>query len=173
MSYTDLIVALLVIAGLLAAIGVGVSGVAGVIVDAPAAETTATRAAPTGTVAVSEGTDGDSLFSLTVVDAANCGLTCRDVTIELTNNEDRSVTDVEMVARVFAGRTTEANAVVWTDRSRIGTMAAGGTVTVSRQIGLTLGEGNAVRNQDGWVTVVVVIDSDAGTATITRRLQVF
>ncbi|MFB6150114.1 MAG: hypothetical protein ABEJ48_10660 [Halobacteriales archaeon] len=172
MSDADLIVALVLIAGVLAAIGVGVSGVAGVVVGPPTDDATTTTPMTTGTVSGPGTASDQSLFSLTVVGAASCGLTCRDVTIELTNNRARSVTNVVLVARVFAGRTTEADAIVWRGRTRIGTMTAQGTTIVSRQIGLSLAEGNAVRKQNGWVTVVVTIDSDAGSATITRELQV-
>lgn len=169
------------------AVGIVVGGIGGAVYYGvggmgPGSEETITDT-PVSTGTVYESTDGTGTvtrteqrppppFSLAITRIVECGTTCRDVTVELSNDQDRRATDVVVYTRVFSGRNTDTSNMIWEGREPVGTMAAGETVNSTRRIELTFGEARAVQNKDGWITIVTTVESDDVTITFRREEQV-
>jgi hypothetical protein len=141
--------------------------------DATAAPTpTAAAASPTDDSAAEQGTTRPARFELEVTGTKPCGRTCRTVSVALTNTGETAATNVTIFARIFAGNATTDRRPVWDEQEQVGTLAAGQTTTSTQRIELGLGGAAAVWNNDGWITVVTVVESDDDTARFTRRRQV-
>jgi hypothetical protein len=143
--------------------------------DAGGAATTAPEAPATDSAATSRPgtpTAAPSPFGFEIVATEPCGQTCRDVTVELTNNRDTVATGVTVSTRIFAGNETTEGAMVWDGEEDVGRVAAGGTITSTRRVELGFSGGLAVQNSDGWVTIVTTVASDDTTVTFERTEQV-
>jgi hypothetical protein len=111
-------------------------------------------------------------FGFEIVATEPCGQTCRDVTVELTNNRETAASGVTVSTRIFAGNETTEEAMVWDDEEDVGRVAAGETVTSTRRVELGFSGGIAVQNSGGWVTIVTTVASDEATVTFERTEQV-
>lgn len=137
---------------------------------------------PTGTVydggsgsggtAVPTGSSTAPPFSFTVDAVEECGRTCRDVTVTLTNDQDEAATGVTAVTRLFAGQdNTESDDLVWRTEVDVGTLEAGRSYTTTERVDLSLREALAIEQRDGWVTVLTTVRSDERTVTFRDSLQ--
>jgi hypothetical protein len=136
----------------------------------------------TGTVYEVDGSSGgetgtatatdDPPFAFLITTIEECGRTCRDVTVEFTNQQEYAATDVVVYTRVYAGNSTDETDEVWAGQETIGTMDAGETITSTRRIELTFQEGMAVRNSNGWITIMTTVETSETTVTFVRREQV-
>ncbi|MFD1515431.1 hypothetical protein [Halomarina rubra] len=106
-------------------------------------------------------------YSLSIDGIEPCGTTCRDVTVTLTNRAAEDRENVTVRTRLFAD-----GDLLWTGRERVGTLPANGSHTLTARVELGVGEALAVERNDGYVTVERTVQSDAGTAVLTRRRQV-
>jgi hypothetical protein len=136
-----------------------------------------TRPAPatsvrTATSVPDSPTETPQPFEFEIVRTEECGATCRDVTVELTNTRTTTVDDVAVATRVFAGNETTERRLIWTGREAVGTMAGGETVTSTRRVELGFGGALAVRNNGGWITIVTVVRSDRETVELERSERV-
>lgn len=125
----------------------------------------------------SGGGDGDGgadlpPYAFTVAEVANCGRTCRDVTVELTNNRERAAQDVVVSTHIFAGNTTDSGARVWQGTEEVGGMAPGSTTTATKRVDLSYGDAFKVQQRDGWVTIRTTVRSADVTRTFTERRDV-
>lgn len=130
----------------------------------------------------SSGGDGDATtatptaepapFDVSIVDVAECGDTCRDVTVDLTNQQETDATGVTVYTRIFAGNSTDEGDQVWSGEEDVGTLPAGETYTATKTVDLSLSEALAVDQADGWITVQTTIETDDQTLTFTERRQV-
>lgn len=111
-------------------------------------------------------------FTFTIDRIENCGTTCRDVTVTLTNEQSTSASDVTVYTRIYAGNTTDEDARVWQGKEAVGSMPASGSVTRTQRVSLTYGEAFSVRQQDGWITVVTTVQSANETVTFRERRDV-
>ena len=118
--------------------------------DAPATDAAAASQPGTPTAAPPP-------FGFEIVTTEPCGQTCRDVTVELTNNRNAVATGVTVSTRIFAGNETTEQAMVWDGQEDVGRVAAGETVTSTRRVELGFSGGIAVQNSDGWVTIVTTV----------------
>lgn len=130
-------------------------------------ETTATPTAD-GTTA----TPVEQPYALTIDSVEECGTTCRDVTVSLTNQGSEDATDVTVYTRVFAGNSTAESDEVWRGSEDVGTLSAGETTTSTKRVELSFEEAYAVDQADGWVTIQTTIETDDGTVTFTERRNV-
>lgn len=113
-----------------------------------------------------------SPFTTGVVSIEECGRTCRDVTLRVTNEQNETATGVTAEAVIFAGKSTDASDEVWSDGADLGTLEAGESVQVTRRVELGLMDAAAIKDADGWVTVRTTVQSDDARATFTEEKQV-
>lgn len=111
-------------------------------------------------------------FAVTVDGVENCGTTCRDVTVSLTNRQADAATGVEMYTRVFAGDSTDGADLVWNGQESVGPLDASATHATTKRVDLSYAEALAVQDADGWVTVQTTVQSDGRTVTFAERRQV-
>jgi len=116
-------------------------------------------------------TPGAPPFSLSIDRLAECGSTCRDVTLTLRNDQARTATEVGVTSTIYAGRTTDGT-VVWTGYEYVGELGAGESFTTTRQVDLSLRQGLAIRNADGYILIETTIEYDDKVVTFTRERRV-
>ena len=110
-------------------------------------------------------------FTFAIVGIAECGQTCRDVTLELRNRKSTSAANVTVYSRIFVGSGTGGD-VVWEGSESVGTLAAGESVTASKRVDLSLSEAFAIQQADGWITIQTTVQSETETMTTTDRRNV-
>jgi len=111
-------------------------------------------------------------FAIEVAAVEECGRTCRDVTLRVTNRRDEPAAGVTVVARMFAGKRADDGDKLWEGTAELGTLAAGETATVTRRIELGFVDAGKVQNNDGWVTVRTEVTGDDAGATFVVEKQV-
>lgn len=111
-------------------------------------------------------------FAFAVESIDPCGTTCRDATITLRNQQAEPTTGVVVIARLYAGNSTDADAQVWAGEERVGELDAGATVTATKRVELGLVGASRVRAAGGWVTVAVTVRSDGPSMAFTVREHV-
>ena len=104
-------------------------------------------------------------FSFGIDSIEECGQTCRDVTATLNNNQDTAASDVTVYTRIYAGNSTASNDRIWSGTEAVGSMEAGGSYTSMNRVELSLAEGQQVRSNDGWITIVTTVESADTTVT--------
>ncbi|MFC4438222.1 MULTISPECIES: hypothetical protein [Natrialbaceae] len=109
----------------------------------------------------------DVAFELAPVSLTECGATCREATTTLRNTGDDDATDVRVSVTVFTDET-----VVWETDDRLGRLAAGAGVTRTYRVDVDPGAALAIRENDGWLTIAVTIESDQQTERIIREKEV-
>lgn len=111
-------------------------------------------------------------FAVTIDRVEECGRTCRDVTVSLTNRQSDPASDVTVYTRVFAGNSTDEDDVVWRGTEDVGGLAAGETHTTTKRVELTSSEAYEVQQADGWITVQTTVQTDDRTITFVERRNV-
>lgn len=111
-------------------------------------------------------------FAVTVDRVEECGRTCRDVTVSLTNRQSDPASGVTVYTRVFAGNSTDEDDVVWRGTEDVGGLAAGETHTTTKRVELSYSEAYEVQQADGWITVQTTVQTDDRTVTFVERRQV-
>lgn len=126
-----------------------------------------------GDGAGSTGTMEPPPFSFTIETIDECGMTCRDVTVTLHNNQADPATGVTVFTRIFAGQdNTDTADLVWEGTEEVGTLEAGASHTTTRRVELSLQEARKIDNNGGWVTIVTTVQTDERTVTFTSSEQV-
>lgn len=116
-------------------------------------------------------TPGPPPFSLSIDRLAECGSTCRDVTLTLRNEQARTATEVGVTSTIYAGRTADG-LVVWNGYEYVGELGAGESFTTTRRVALSLRQGLAIRNADGYILIQTTIEYDDKVVTFTRERRV-
>jgi len=111
--------------------------------------------------------DADVEFEVTNLEISECGTTCRDATIELTNTGTDTATNVTGTVTVVAGDTH-----VWEGEEHTVRLEAGDTVTRSERIDLDFRTALAIQNNDRQVTVTTTIESDQQTTRTVDELSI-
>lgn len=112
-------------------------------------------------------------FTFSIDSIEECGQTCRDVTSTLNNNQNETASNVTVYVRIFAGEeNTDAEDIVWEGTDEVGTMEADGTYTTTERVELSLQEGRAIDQEDGWITILTTVESDDTTVTFQDSEQV-
>ncbi len=123
-----------------------------------------------GTPEVDEGEDPPA-FTLKITDISECGTTCRDVSVALSNEMEEDATNVTVYTWIYAGQGTDGDQV-WSNSRDVGTLSAGDTLESTDRVDVGLGGGNAIRSEDGWITIETTVESDQETVTFVREEQV-
>lgn len=110
-------------------------------------------------------------FTFDIVSVEECGETCRDVTITLTNQQETTARNVTVYTRIFAGQGTDGD-VVWTGSEPVGTLAPGESTTRTKRVDLSLSGAFAVQQADGWITIQTTVQSQDETMTFTEQRDV-
>ena len=111
-------------------------------------------------------------YDLDVLDTEECGNTCRDVTVRLSNNRDEATEGVVVRTRIYSGNTTADDARVWAGRRDVGTLEAGASTTTTTRVSLSYFEALSIQRNGGWITVVTVVESEDVTRTFRERRKV-
>lgn len=137
-------------------------------------ETTASTDGGSGDTETSGGpaTDApDRPFAFVIDRIESCGNTCRDVTTTLTNQQSSDATSVTVHTRIFAGNGTDGD-VVWQGSEEVGDLPAGESTTATKRVELSMMDGYAVKQNDGWISVQTTVQSEEETMTFAERRQV-
>jgi hypothetical protein len=110
-------------------------------------------------------------FAFDVLRIEECGRTCRDVTAAVTNRQATDATDVTVYSRIYVGNSTASDDLIWSGQEPVGTLPAGASHRSTDRVELTLREGLAVQNADGWITVRTDVESSSGVETFTQRYR--
>ncbi|WP_435127570.1 hypothetical protein [Halobaculum sp. D14] len=111
-------------------------------------------------------------YYFTVETIDKCGQTCRDVTVELTNNRNETAQDVTVYTRIYAGNTTKQGSMVWEGKEPIGKLQAGASTTETQRVKLSYSEAFSVKQNDGWITILTTVQSAEKTMTFKQRRDV-
>lgn len=147
-----------------------------------AAQTTTATTDGSGDGGASSGDDGSATtaptttaapdpFGFRIVSIEECGTTCRDVAVTLTNKQATTASDVTVYSRIFVGKGTDGD-VIWQDSEGLGDLTAGESVTRTRRVELSFSEAYAVQQADGWITIQTTVESAERTITFTDQRQV-
>ncbi|WP_158055320.1 FxLYD domain-containing protein [Halorussus halophilus] len=116
----------------------------------------------------SSGSDStDTGYFLTIDNIEKCGSTCRDVTATLKNTGDQRRENVHVTTKVYAD-----DDKIWTGEESVGTLEAGGTHTSTKRVKVGYIGGAKIKNNDGYVTIVTIVESDSGTTKFSERRKV-
>lgn len=116
--------------------------------------------------------DSGPAFSFLVERIEQCGQTCRDVTVTLTNEQNRTAANVTVYTRIYAGNSTAEGDRVWQGKQEVGTMEPESSFTGTERVQLSYREGYAIKQQDGWITIVTTVQSADTTLTFRERRDV-
>lgn len=111
-------------------------------------------------------------FVFSIDNIEECGTTCRDVTVTLFNQQNETAENVTVYTRIYAGNSTAEDDRVWQGKEEIGTMSADSSVTDTKRVSLSYADAYAVRQNDGWVTIVTVVQSDDTTVKFEEQRDV-
>lgn len=100
-------------------------------------------------------------------DIETCGRTCRNVPTTLTNTRAMPVHEVVVKTTIAAG-----NVSIWTERTAIGRLGAGESVTTTIHIDIGVRGGLAIKANNGYVTIRTVITTADHRRVITDRRKV-
>lgn len=140
-------------------------------VEAPTAadraEPTRLDAASTTNRSAEEGGDTDVSFDVTAVSIVECGTTCREATITVTNTGSADATNVRASVTATADET-----LVWKTDETVGRLPADASVTRTRRLEIDLETALAIRENDRRVTVELLLTSDQRTERFVREEEV-
>lgn len=111
-------------------------------------------------------------FVFSIDSIEECGTTCRDVTVTLFNQQNETAENVTVYTRIYAGNSTSEDDRIWQGKEEIGTMSADSSVTDTKRVSLSYADAYAVEQNDGWVTIVTVVQSDDKTVRFEEQRDV-
>ncbi|GCF13399.1 hypothetical protein Harman_13340 [Haloarcula mannanilytica] len=110
-------------------------------------------------------------FDFTVGAIEECGRTCRDVTSTLTNQQNSTAERITVYTRIYAGNTTDGDAV-WEGSEDVGTLEADDSYTTTRRVDLSFGDAYTIERADGWITVQTTVETADRTVTLSEQRKV-
>lgn len=175
--------ALAAVVVVLAVAGAGVAFAGGVdfgdALDAPADEQTTTDAASPTTAADPATAPNDetdqtptttmtnSEYAFEIETIETCGNTCRDVTARLTNSGGETREDVTVTTAMLAD-----GEVLWSGNETVGTLEPGESHVSTERVEVGFSGGLQISANDGYVTIVTVVESADGTSRFAERRKV-
>lgn len=138
--------------------------------------TTSTMAEPTDSEASTESGDGverptetatSSGYGFVIENIEKCGNTCRDVTAKLTNDGPEARRNVRVTTKMFADDT-----LLWSGNETIGTLDSGESHVSTKRVDVGFSGGMAISANDGYVTIVTIVESAGGTTQFSERRKV-
>lgn len=142
------------------------------LTDFPTATETPTPSADdSGTTSAQTTPTPPFLFTIDTIE--ECGLTCRDVTVSLFNNQDDSASNITVYTRIYAGQNnTAADDRIWAGQEAVGSLGAEDSYTTTRRVELSFQEAQKVDQHDGWITIVTSVQTADQTMTFQNSEQV-
>ncbi len=116
--------------------------------------------------------DGGPPFAFEVESVNECGETCREVNVALHRTADEDAQGTVVHTWIYAGETTDRDAVVWADNRQVGEIEAGGVVRSTDEVDLSVQQANNVREADGVVTIETTVESGQETVRFVDREDV-
>lgn len=117
--------------------------------------------------------DADPPFSFTIDNVEECGMTCRDVTVTLHNNQNETATGTTAFTRIFAGQNnTDTDDLVWEGKEEIGSVEADTSHTTTERVELSLRDARKIDQENGWITILTTVQTDERTVTFQDSEQV-
>jgi hypothetical protein len=110
---------------------------------------------------------GQRPFTLDVEKLDDCGNTCRDVTVSLTNNGGNPRENVSVTTNVYAGQDS-----VWQGEASVGTLASDESTRRTEHVDVGYVGGAKIERNGGTVTIETVVRWDGGAATYREQRQV-
>jgi hypothetical protein len=176
------VLCLVVVGGVAGAVAVGF-GPAETAVDSILGESTVTEDSAGGDAASGQSAgDGEagsadsgddaaneqsSEFDFTVRDIEECGRTCRDVTVGLTNTMNTTATDVEVTTRIYTGESE-----VWSASESFSEVAAGASKTQTKRVKIGYLDAAKIEQNDGEVRIETTVTWDGGEQSFSERRKV-
>lgn len=106
-------------------------------------------------------------FSIDIRKIEQCGNTCRDVTVSITNNGGNARENVTVTTNIYTG-----NDSVWHGEEAAGTLASDETLTRTKRIQVGVVGGAKIKRNDGKILIETVVRWDGGSATFSERRDV-
>jgi len=140
---------------------VGVGVVAGQSGTAPQQQT------DDGTPVSASDTDMNGPFTLTTEDVSICGLTCREVTVTLSNQRNETLRNITVESDITADGEVIAQRQTEVERLR-----PNESVTRTVRVTVGFGELQQIRRNDGTITIETQVASDRYNQTFTSERTV-
>ncbi|EJN60972.1 hypothetical protein [Halogranum rubrum] len=106
-------------------------------------------------------------FAFAVRNIENCGQTCRDVTVELTNTMDSPATDVEVNTRI----TTDGDEI-WSASESFDEVDDGASKTETKRVKLGYFDAAKVKQNGGTIRIKTTVAWDGGEQTFSETRKV-
>jgi hypothetical protein len=142
-------------------------------------DSTTTTVEATDTEAQTESSDGRSNtedttetatrsgYDFVIETIEKCGNTCRDVTARLTNDGQSTRRNVSVTTKVYAD-----GDLLWSGNETVGTLDSGGTHRSTKRVDVGFSGGMAISANDGYVTIVTIVESEEETTRFSERRKV-
>jgi len=126
-----------------------------------------------GTGGVGDGGESETRtgppFGFEVESVDSCGRTCREVDSALHNRMREEADEVVVYTRIYAGNTTDSDAIVWADNRDVPTVEPGGVYRSTDTVELSPQQAEKVRERDGRVTVEATVEGSVETVRFSSR----
>lgn len=139
--------------------------------------TTSTTVGPTESVTPTEsdGANADettetatsSGYDFVIQNIEKCGNTCRDVTARLTNDGPEARRNVRVTTKMYAD-----DSLLWSGNETVGTLDSGESHVSTKRVNVGFSGGMAISANDGYVTIVTIVESSNGTTQFSERRKV-
>lgn len=120
-----------------------------------------------------DGSDGSSAertvrpFTIDTKRIEECGNTCRDVTVSLTNNGNHSREGITVTTKMYAD-----DDKIWMGKKSIGTLGSDESTTRTARVKIGFVDAAKVKQNDGTVTIKTVVRWESGSETFRETRQV-
>lgn len=106
-------------------------------------------------------------YEFVIENIEKCGTTCRDVTARLTNDGAEARQDVRVTTKMYAD-----GDLLWSGNETVGTLDSGESHHSTKRVDVGFSGGMAIRSNDGYVTIVTIVESASGTTRFSERRKV-
>jgi hypothetical protein len=142
-----------------------------VTATAPATDTATATQTPTATPAATAtptvtGSVEELGLAVETTNVAECGDTCRDVTVAVTDTAGDGANDVTANITITSG-----GEQIWQGQQEVGDVGANSTVEQTVRVEVSFSEAYTVSQNDGQVTITTVLSADGQTVTTVEERQ--
>jgi hypothetical protein len=106
-------------------------------------------------------------YDFVIENIEKCGTTCRDVTARLTNDDSSARQNVSVTTKIYADED-----LLWSGNETVGALDSGKSHRSTDRVDVGFSGSMAIRANDGYVTIVTVVESDEGTTRFSERRKV-